>query len=76
MPLVPIVILVVAAALAAAQLALQTDQFLLTLLLLGPILPALAIARLRSAPARLATVQVRSHGRRGVLIGPRLAGGV
>ena len=66
MPLVPIVILLVAAALAATQLAVQTDQLLLTLLLIGPILPALAIARLRSVPARLATVGVRSQLRRGL----------
>ena len=62
MPLVPIVILLVAAALAATQLALQTDQLLLTVLLIGPVL--LALARLRSAPARLATVRVRAQGRR------------
>jgi hypothetical protein len=66
MPLVPFVILLVAAALAAAQLALQTDQLLLTVLLLGPVLPALALARLRSAPARLATVRVRAPTRRGL----------
>ena len=66
MPLVPFVILLVAAALAAAQLALQTDQLLLTVLLLGPVLPALALARLRSDPARLATVRVRAPTRRGL----------
>ena len=66
MPLVPFVILLVAAALAAVQLALQTDQLLLTVLLLGPVLPALALARLRSAPARLATVRVRAPTRRGL----------
>jgi predicted glycosyltransferase len=66
MPLVPFVILLVAAALAAAQLALQTDQLLLTVLLLGPVLPARALARLRSAPARLATVRVRAPTRRGL----------
>jgi predicted glycosyltransferase len=66
MPLVPFVILLVAAALAAAQLALQTDQLLLTVLLLGPVLPARAHARLRSAPARLATVRVRAPTRRGL----------
>jgi hypothetical protein len=64
MPLVPIVILLVAAALAVTQLALQTDQLLLTLLLIGPVLPALALARLRSAPVRLATVRVRAPARR------------
>jgi hypothetical protein len=64
MPLVPIVILLVAAALAITQLALQTDQLLLTVLLIGPVLPALALGRLRSAPARLATVRVRAQGRR------------
>jgi hypothetical protein len=66
MPLVPIVILLVAAALAVTQLALQTDQLLLTLLLIGPVLPALALARLRSAPVRLATVRVRAPARRGL----------
>ena len=66
MPLVPIVILLVAAALAVTQLALQTDQLLLTLLLIGPVLPALALARLRSAPARLATARVRAPARRGL----------
>ena len=63
MPLVPMVILLVAAALAGAQLALQTDQLLLTVLLIGPVLPALVLARLRSAPARLATVRVRASTR-------------
>jgi hypothetical protein len=66
MPLVPVVILLVAAALAATQLAVQSDQLLLTVLLIGPILPALAIARLRSVPARLATVRVPSQLRRGL----------
>jgi hypothetical protein len=66
MPLVPIVILLVAAALAATQFSVQSDQLLLTVLLIGPILPALAIARLRSVPARLATVGVRSQLRRGL----------
>jgi hypothetical protein len=66
MPLVPIVILLVAAALAATQLAVQTDQLLLTLLLIGPILPALVVARLRSAPARLAAVRVRTQVPRGL----------
>ena len=66
MLLVPVVILLVAAALAATQLAAQSDQLLLTVLLIGPILPALAIAHLRSVPARLATVRVRSQLRRGL----------
>jgi len=66
MPLVAILILLVAATLAATQLALQTDQFLLSLLLIGPILPALALARLRSAPARLAAIRVRPQLRRGL----------
>jgi hypothetical protein len=66
MPLVAILLLLVAAALAATQLALQTDQFLLTLLLIGPVLPALALARLRSAPARLATIRVPPQFRRGL----------
>jgi DUF1365 family protein len=65
MPLVPIAILLVAAALVATQFALQTDQLLLTLLLIGPILPALVVARLRSAPARLAAVRVRPQVPRG-----------
>jgi hypothetical protein len=66
MPLIPIVILVVAAALAATQLAVQSDQLLLTVLLIGPVLPALALARLRAAPVRLATVGVRAPARRGL----------
>lgn len=61
MPLVPLLILLFAAALFATQLALQMDHLLLTLLLIGPLLPALAVARLRSAPARLATVRARSQ---------------
>jgi len=81
MAVVPIILLLVAGAvIAAGQLTVQTDQLvpgllmlvplvaglLLTLLLIGSILPALALARLRSLPVRLAAVRVRPQLRRGL----------
>ena len=66
MELVPVILLLVAVVLVAtAQLVLQTDQFLLTLLLVGPVLPAVVMARLRLAPGRFVAVRVRDHDRQG-----------
>jgi len=65
-PLIPIVLLLLAAALIAAQLAVQSDQLLLSLLLIGPVLPALVLAHLRSAPGRLAAARARSHSGQGI----------
>jgi hypothetical protein len=66
MPVLPAVLLVLVAALAASQLAVQSDQLLLTLLLIGPVLPALLVSRLRAAPARLLTVRARPRAGHGV----------
>jgi predicted permease len=58
MAVVPIILLLVAGAvIAAAQLTIQTDQLALSLLMLAPLVPAILLTRLRSAPRRLTAVK-------------------
>ncbi len=74
----PVIILLAAALVGAAQLLVQADQVVAALLGACTLLPALVVVRLRSASTRLAAVRLRASGRRGPLpIGTqRLPGGV
>jgi hypothetical protein len=58
MAVVPIILLLVAGAvIAGAQLMVQTDSLVLSLLMLVPLVPAILLSRLRSAPSRLTALQ-------------------
>ncbi len=68
MAVVPIILLLLAAAvIAAAQLTVQSDQLVLSLLTLVPLVAGLLLTRLGSGPGRLTAVPaVPERPRRGV----------